>query len=234
MKKITVVSIVSLAFLVSTSLIEILLRPLLRDQVTALVIGVALLTASGALAIFVRDKRVVNILCLAISSVSMGFLLRAWYINRGFNNSFPLMLAVSLASVVYLWLFFALSKIPFVKKSKAVYAVLCALYAVASLAAYLLVMLNTDTTYVSTFGYYMIIELAFIFAMSLEVNSTDELIRNLALSSYSVFVVAIIVAVFVLVAAGGGDCDCDCGPADCCDGGCFDRAGDGKRKRRRQ
>ena len=63
----------------------------------------------------------------------------------------------------------------------------------------------------------MIIEFAFIFAMSLEVNNRRELIRNLTLSSYSVFIVAIVIALLFAVVVGGGDCDCDCGAEDCCD-----------------
>ncbi len=68
----------------------------------------------------------------------------------------------------------------------------------------------------------MIIELAFIFAMSLEVNTKEELVRNLTLSTYSVFIVAIIAAVVIVAAAAGGDCDCDCGAEGCCDDGCVD------------
>ena len=68
----------------------------------------------------------------------------------------------------------------------------------------------------------ILIAISFIFAMSLEVNNHDELIRNLTLSTYSVLAVAVIVAVIGLMAAAGdGDCDCDCGGCDgcdCCDG----------------
>ena len=88
-------------------------------------------------------------------------------------------------------------------------------------------MLNTKTTYVSTFGYYMLIEMAFIYAMCLEASTWQELVRNLTLSTYSVFGVAVVVGVFVLIAAGGGDadCDCECGDAcECCD--CFSDIGE--------
>ena len=152
----------------------------------------------------------------------MGILIRAWYIVRGFENSFGTVCMVSLATVLYLWIFFALSKIPFIHKSKIAYTVLCVVYVILSVVFYLVVMINTETTFVSTFGFYMIIELAFIFAMSLEVNTKEELIRNLTLSTYSVFIVAIIAAVVIIAAAAGGDCDCDCGADGCCDDGCVD------------
>ena len=83
----------------------------------------------------------------------------------------------------------------------------------------------------------MIIELAFIFAMSLEVNNRGELIRNLALSTYSVFIVAIIAGVVIIAALAGGDCDCDCGADGCCEPDycdcidCFDS--DKKRKKKK-
>jgi hypothetical protein len=157
-----------------------------------------------------------------LSSVAMGVLIRAWYINRQFDNSFAVMTVISLGAVLYLWIFFALSKIPFIHKSKAAYTCLCVLYAVLSGALYFLVMMNTETTFVSTCGYYMIIELAFIFAMSLEVNNKKELIRNLALSTYSVFIVAIIAGVVIVAALAGGDCDCDCGADGCCEPDCCD------------
>ena len=242
MKKISIVSLASLVFLLICSGVEKILSYILFDQVAALVIGVIILIVSGVFALAVKESRVMNIICFVISSVSMGFLLRAWYVNRGFDNTFLTMALVSLCAVLYLWCFFALSKIPFIHRSRAAYIVLCVGYAVVSLVLYLVVMLNTKTTYVSTFGYYMAMELAFIFAMSLEVNTSDELIRNLTLSSYSVLVVAVIAAVVVLMAAGGGDCDCDCGPDGCCDScdcsgcdGCSCGEGsDGKKRKRKK
>jgi len=228
MKKITIVSLASFLFLFLCSAVAILTRGMFKSAVVALITGVVILAVSGALAFFVKEKVGMNIACFFISSVAMGVLMRAWYINRGFNNSLALMMAVSMATVLYLWLFFALSRIPFIRNSGVAYAVYCAIFVILSVVGYLVVMTKTETTYVSTFGYYMIIELAFIFAMSLEVHTPEELIRNLTLSTYSVLIVAIIAGVVILVAAAGGDgCDCDCGDGcgDCCD--CCDGCGRG-------
>jgi hypothetical protein len=221
MKKTTFVSVASFVFLLTASTVEYFTRSLLTDAVSTLVRGVIILLISGIIALIARERRVPNIICFFISAVAMGILLRAWYINRGFANSYLVMLLVSLASALYISVFFFISKLPFVNGSKRAYTALCVIYAIASVAGYIVVVFTTETTYVSTFGYYMIIELAFIFAMSLEVDNMDGLIRNLTLSTYSVFVVAIIVAIFVIIAAaGGGDCDCDCGGMDC--GDCCD------------
>ncbi len=221
MKKTTIVSAVSFIFLLVSSAVAKLTAPLLSDALVALSIGGGLLLASGILALAVRDFLPVNILCIVLSSISMGVLIRAWYINRGFDNSFPVLCIVSIFAVLYLWVYFALSKIPIFRSHKGARIAFTLCYFALSGIAYLTVMLNTDTTYVSTFGYYMLIEMAFIFAYVLEVNDYGELVRNLTLSTYSVFVVGVIVAVFVVIAALGGDgldCDADC----CCDGCEFD------------
>ena len=57
---------------------------------------------------------------------------------------------------------------------------------------------NTKTTYVSTFGYYVIIEIAFIFAMCKNQNKMQKLFKDIVLSTYSIFVVAIIIAIIML------------------------------------
>ena len=59
-------------------------------------------------------------------------------------------------------------------------------------------MFSTKTSFVSTFGYYMIIEAAFILALCDSSNNYLELFRNITLSSYSVFIVAIIIALLML------------------------------------
>lgn len=217
MKKISLVSAASFLFLGVSSFVAVMLREVLTHQLLALVLGALILVFSGVLAIFGKDRVALNATCFFISSVAMGVLIRAWYINRGFDNSIGLMLLISLLAVAYLWVFFALSRLPFIHGSRGAYVAFCIIYAVLSGVGYFIVMINTDTTYVSTFGYYMMIELAFIFAMSLKVNNGRELLRNLTLSTYSVFAVAVIVAVFVIIAAlSDGGCDCD--GCDCCDG----------------
>ena len=221
MKKISIVSFASFVFLLLCSGVAVLSKSFFESALSALVVGVVILIGSGIVAFFAKVNIKINLLCFLLSSVAMGFFIRAWYINRGFENSFLVMCAVSFSAVLYLWLFFALSKIPFIHRSRAFYIVLCVAYAVISILVYVFAVCKTETTYVSTLGYYMIIEFAFIFALSLEVHTKAELIRNLALSTYSVFAVAVIAGVFVIFAAlGDGDCDCDCFADGCCD--CID------------
>lgn len=218
MKKITIVSICSFAFLLVCSIVAAITKSLFSEFYVPLIIGVATLVASGILALVVRDRIVINLVCFSLSAVAMGFIIRAWYMQRGLNNSIFTMILISLGCVLYLWIYFALIRIPIIRESRGVCIAVTALYFIISIVVYVFVVLGTVTEFVSTIGFYAFVEASFIFAMSLEVNDKEELIRNLTLSTYSVFVVAIIVIVFAIMAAlGDGDCDCDCG---CCEGIC--------------
>ena len=228
MKKITIVSAVSFLFLLVCSVVAKLTVHAFEDVETPLIIGVSILALSGLVAFIVRESTPVNIICASLSAIAMGIILRGWYILRGLENSILTMVLISLGAVVYMWIYFALIRIPVVRESQGVTVAVTAIYVVISIVIYLLLVFGTKTNFVSTVGYYAIIELSFIFAMSLEVNDRKELIRNLTLSTYSVFIVAIIVAVFAIAAAGGGDCDCDCGGCDC------DGCGDGSTKRKKK
>ena len=235
MKKISIVSLSSFIFLIISSAVALGTRFLFSDAQMPLICGIVILIISGVLALIIRDNTPVNIVCFFLSSLAMGTLIRAWYNLRGLENDITTMLLISLSLVAYLWLFFAISRIPFIRHNKTAFIIFSILFVLVSVIAYILLVLNTKTSYVSTMGYYAIIQLGFIFAMSLEVRDREELIRNLTLSTYSVFVVAIIVAVFFVIAMLGGDgldCDCDCG-GDCCCDGC-DAGGDFGTSRRKR
>ena len=239
MKKITIVSVVSFIFLFICSLVAKVIANIFTDFEDPLLIGVLMLAGSGVLAFVVRESVGINILCSVISAVAMGFILRSWYILRGLENSVFTMTLISVGAVVYLWIYFAIIRIPDIKESAGVTVAVTVIYIVISILIYVLLVLGTKTTFVSTVGFYAFLEISFIFAMSLEVNDGKELIRNLTLSTYSVFAVAIIVAVFALMAAAGdGDCDCDCGgcecadACDCCDGTGREARHTAKRKKR--
>ena len=230
MKKITIVSAISFLFLLVCSLVARLTVNLFDNVKSPLIIGVSILAFSGLLALIVRETTSVNIICALISAVAMGFVVRAWYILRGLENSILIMALISLGAVVYLWIYFAVIRLPVIRESEGATVAVSAIYVVISIAIYLLLVFGTNTSFVSTIGFYAFIELSFIFAMSLEVNNPKELIRNLTISTYSVLIVAIVVAVFAIAAAGGGDCDCDCGGCDC--DGCGGGSGEKNKKKK--
>ncbi len=166
--------------------------------------GAFLLVISGVTAFVIRDKTAVNIACFAVNAVALGCCIRAWYIFRGLNNGFLTMFFVSLACIAYLWLFFALCLIPPLSRHIKLFFWL---WLILSVIAYVLVVIFTKTTFVSTFGFYMLVMCGFIYSMVSPSADFEELMRALTLSAYSVFIVAIIVAVIAI--SGEGDFDLD-------------------------
>lgn len=200
MKKISIVSIMSFIFLIISSIVAYLLQYIsFNKAINPLLIGLIILVSSGLLAIFTKKKIGLNIICFMLSAIALGFCIRAWYIFRNFDNSFFTIFLVSLACVAYLWIFFILAHIPIFEKY---FTAFFWLYFIISFIAYVFVIAFTKTTYVSTFGYYMLIEMAFIFALCAESKNLKELVRAITLSTYSVFVVAFIILLFMY---GGGD-----------------------------
>ena len=235
MKKITLVSLASFFFLFISSGVALITKNIFTSALAAFLVGLGLLIATGVASLFTKENIKLNIVCFAFSAIAMGILIRAWYLVRSLENDFGTMCLVSLATVLYLWIFYALSRIPFLRSSQLAFIIFVIFFVIISAVAYLIVMLNTKTSFVSTFGFYMIIELGFIFAMSLEVDSPRELIMNITHSTYSIFIVAIVVGIFVLIAAAGGDgcdCDCDCGGCEGCDCDCG--SGNGRKKKDRK
>ncbi len=204
MKKVSIVSLCSLLFLSVCSTVAYLLKNIGKDKtIPLLLIGIGALVLSGVLAFFAKRSIMLNVACSLINATALGALIRVWYMLRGFNNSLPLMLAVSLAATAYLWLFWLLAKIPVFNRHTKLFMIL---FVLLSLAAYITVVFTTKTTFVSTFGYYMIIVLAFIFAMCKSTDEPSELVRAVTLSTYSVFAVAFIVGLAILL---DGDIDLD-------------------------
>ena len=223
MKKTLAVSLASLGFLLLCSATEMLTRSIFSDFTLTILVGIAVLVISGILAVFAGERIVPNAICFALGAIAFGVLLRAWYINRGFTNGPLTLLLVSLSAVLYLLLFVLISQLKLFRSNRRAYIILAIIYGAVSGILYLLIMLTTKTTYVSTFGYFMIVELGFIFALSLDTNNKRELFRNLTLSTYSIFGVALgvlAVAVLALVLGDGCDLDCDCECAEGCD--CLD------------
>ncbi len=192
-------------------------------------IGVGILLVSGITAAFIGENIPLNIICSLLSAIALGFCICAWHTLRGLENDFYVLVLVSLAAAGYLWIYFLLSKISIFEEHLIMYTVL---FLLLSIGAYIPIVLLTRTTFLSTFGYYMLIELAFVYAVFSNSGGSRSLLRDFTLSTYSVFGVAVIVAVAAVLclAGGGGDCDCDC--SDCCD--CCDCAGSHDKKKRKR
>ena len=202
MKKIVTVSLLALAFLIVTSTVAYLLRYTDFNATVLLIAGAAVLVVSAFVAYSVKKNIIGNGICYIVNAIALGCCIRAWYLFRGFDNPLWVMYLVSLASVVELWLFYLLAKIPLFNRHAGLYFWL---YLLVSLVAYILVVIFTKTTYVSTFGYYMIVEAAFIFAFCSDDQEFSELFRSMTIASFSVLIVAIIVALMMLTDGDGLD-----------------------------
>ena len=196
MKKITFVSLMSLLFLVISSTMAYFFRYVgFANPLVPLGIGFGIMVVNGIISCFAKTNVVANTFCFSINAVALGFCIRSWYMFRGFDNALWIMLLVAVACVVYLLLFYALLYIPAIEKHFNRYFWV---FLILTLVAYLIVVFTSKTTFVSTFGYYVIVEIAFIFAMCKKHTSAKKLFRDVVVSTFSVLIVAIIMALIML------------------------------------
>ena len=163
-----------------------------------------------SLVIGLFKRTVCKIVSFFVNAVAMGFYLQSWYINRGFHNSLWLMLGVAALAVAYTLIFALPLLIPALSRHYGIYV---AVFILLSLGGYIALVICTTTTWVSTLGYYGILQLSFILGSSFTCGDFDDEIRALWISSYSIVICAIII---LLVAIAGDGCDgcgdgCDCG-----------------------
>lgn len=200
MKKITLVSIASFTFLAICSFVGWVFRfASLRDATAYVLIGLGTCLISGILMIILRRKSfIIYPILYLVNAFALGLCIRGWYIFRGFDNPIWMMLLISLASSLYLLVFYAFLSIPVFNQH---YIVFTILFMLISIIVYVLLIIFTKTTYLSTYGWYMIIEIGFIFALIIDNQNNKELFQYMVMSTYSVIVVAILMLIIMV----GGD-----------------------------
>ena len=204
MKKIYLVSIISIIFFSLSSLVAYTLK--FSDTENKWVffgLGIALILISALLALFFHEYKTMNITCLIMNSISLGFLIRAWHMYCKYDNSLIVLLLVSLGVTLLIWLYYLLLFIPFFNRHP---VLLTILFIILIVTLYIIIMCNTSTSYMSTFGFYMIVVFAFIIAMCVKVSSYSELISSMLIATYSIILVAIIMGLLML-AGDGADFD---------------------------
>lgn len=189
---------VSLAFLIVTSVVGYLGRYIPLDFWWIFGIGTIILVVGLIFTIAFWKNSTYKLISLFINAVSMGFYLRSWYINRGFDNPLWLMLCVSLLAAAYLFVFILPLYIDGVNRHYGWYLLI---FTILSIAGYVCLVIFTKTTWVSTLGYYGLLELGFIMTMSMEGNNKIKLYISWQVASYTVIVCAVIILIIVL----GGD-----------------------------
>lgn len=189
---------VSLAFLIVTSIVGYVGRFIPFDFWGIFAIATFILCVGLIFTIVLRKNRVYKLISLFINAVAMGFYLRSWYINRGFDNPLWLMLCVSLLAAAYLFVFILPLYIDGINRHYGWYLLI---FTVLSIAGYVCLVVFTKTTWVSTLGYYGLLELGFIMTMSMDGNNKIKLYTSWQVASYTVIVCAVIILIIVL----GGD-----------------------------
>lgn len=193
---------VSLIFLIVTSVVCFLARfiPLGFNPIFGIATGIL---AFGIIisTVFWRRRKgkiVAKIVSIFVNAVAMGFYLRSWYINRQFDNPLWLMLCVALLASVYLLIFVLPLYIDAINRHYGWYLLV---FTILSLAGYICLVVFTSTTWVSTLGYYGLLELGFIMTMSMDGNNRIKLYTSWQVASYTVMVCAVIILIIVF----GGD-----------------------------
>lgn len=205
MKKLFLIVAVSFVFLMVSSFVCYLLKFITFNAAwVPLVIGSAIIVPSLML-LFPYYKlgkvRYLNYI-LVLNMISMGFLIKSWHLFRGYQLQFWVLALVSLACVIYLLIYYFLSFVPLFSKHYTVYLIIMV---ILSLAGYIALIATTKTTFISTYGYYMIIELGFVLALSSDTKSKADVLGSITLSTFTIIIVAVIIAAFML----GGDVDFD-------------------------
>lgn len=209
-RKIGFVSLMSLIFLIAASLTAFgtgyLPCPKREYYFAYLAGGVLILILSGLAVFIVRKNTAVNVICFMANSVALGLCIRSWYILRGLENNLLTLFLVCIACIAYLWIFFGLCLIPAIKRHIKLFFWV---WLFLSFIGYTVAVALTETTFLSTFGFYMLVVSSFIYAIVSHSEDKKQLMRALTLSTYTVVVVAIIVA--VLIFAEDADLDIDFG-----------------------
>lgn len=196
MSKIKSALIFSFAFFTLASVVAYLLGFLpFASPWIPLGIGVVLMIFAGAYEFISEYSLIMNIVCSVVNSVALGFCVRAWYTFREFDNGIVTMLLLALSCVVYMLLFCLPLFIPFIERHIKLYFWI---FVVLSLAVYIWLLFTTKTTYLSTFGFYSIVNVLFIFAMCRDSRNIRSFIRKMTLSTSGVALVAVIIAVLML------------------------------------
>lgn len=193
---------ISFAFLITTSVVGYLARFIPLDFWWIFGIATGILVVGIAIACIWWKRRRVKLVSIFINAVAMGFYLRSWYINRGFDNPLWLMLCMSLLAAAYLLVFILPLYINAINRHYGWYLLV---FTILSLAGYICLVVFTTTTWVSTLGYYGLLNLGFIMTMSMDGKNKFKLYTSWQVASYTVIVCAIIILLIVLGGDGAGD-----------------------------
>lgn len=198
MKKLLLIILASFIFLLGASITYLSLELIsFTKALIPLLIGASLIVLSIiALIVFlIKETNVILYVIFFINMISMGFLIKSWHIFRGYNFELYTFILISLLCIAYLIIFYVLSFIPIFSKH---YGIFLIVFLILSIIAYIALIICTKTDFLSTYGYYMIIEIGFLLAMSVYTNNNKEIIKAISFSTFLVIIVCIIIAIIML------------------------------------
>ena len=218
MKNVTLTSLATLVLLLCTSAVATLAKLFLFDFNIAFIIAAAILAVSGLLIMIIKRSTAINVICFFVSAVAFGIAMRGWFMFCGVDVGIAVLAIISLISAVLFFVFGVITRISLHTRKMFIYGLAIIIYILAG--AITLFMANkSGNVYLSTLVFYLLSIAGFVFAVSVDTDDTERLIRCLALSTYSVLI-AVIAIILIAVALSSGDspdCDCDCCGDDCTD-----------------
>lgn len=229
MKKASLSSLAALVFLLITSTVCFVTKPLFTTFDITILIALGIITASALVAFLVRRSVLINVICFLISGVAFGIAMRAWYIFLGVECDLLSMAIMSVGVAVFFFIFGLIMRIRAIREHKVILIILIALYVLLDMIPVYFAIALAGNVQLSTIGYFLIATWGFIIPLILESDDVSSFVRNLALATYSVMVV-IVVIIIVAVALISGEDISDDGDVDClCESdseGCCDTLGE--------
>ncbi len=206
MKKLFIIIIASFMFLFLSTTVSYFLQFLIDlNSILVLIIGVGIAIVSLILGIIFRRTFIIKYVCIFLNSISLGFMMRSWYIYRSLSNPLWVLYLVDIALILYIVIFYLLSYIPHITKH---YGWFCCTYFFVTLVIYILLIESIQTTFLSTFGLYLIIQIPIIIVLCIKCDGYNQLLSNFMKATFSVFIVALV----ILVIMSDGDFEVDgCG-----------------------
>lgn len=196
MRKLSYLTLFSIVFLFFSAIVTSLTGMIrFKSAWIPLIIAFAILILSTVLSVVCRDNlNGKSLFMTALNSIALGFAIRAWYIFRNINNPVRVLLPVALAASAVLIIFYAISLIPFVDRH---YSVFFWILSALILALYITVAALTRTTFMSTFGFYLIFTWTLTLCMC-NCSEFESLYTQMLIASFSIWVVAIIILLLML------------------------------------
>lgn len=199
MKKVLKVYLAAFLFLEISSLVSYFIpNNYWSNAFVPLGIGVGFFVVSLIITAIAKqsENKILWLSIMAINGAGLGLLLESWYLFRGFDNPLWMMSLVSFAAASVIPVFCIVIKAPFIRN---IYEGFFVFFLAACTVGYICLVIYTNTTFVSTLGWYLIMSTGFLFAISTEYDDDSFIFRRMAISTFSIVSVLIIVVIILTI-----------------------------------